>query len=51
MVEGIRQRPGNYIATVPIHDGRQVHEASGQREVGDVGGPHQVHALGLKALK
>ena len=41
-VQGVRDAPGQHLASVPVHDGHQVHEAPGQRRIRDIGGPHLV---------
>ena len=41
-VKRVGQAPGEYLSGGPVHDGNQVHETFGHRNVGDVGCPYLV---------
>ena len=50
-VQGVRQLPGQDVATEPVEDGHQVHKATPHRHVGDVGTPDLARPRNREAAK
>src|SRR5712671_1820524 len=43
--ERVRQPPGQYRTTVPVHDRDQIHEPLGHRDIGDIRAPNLVDPI------
>src|ERR1700738_4069664 len=49
--ERVRQPPGQYRTTVPVHDRDQIHEPLGHRDIGDIRAPNLVDPIDRQPIE